>query len=145
MIKIPDDVTLTLHHAKIPEITAGNSNGLKYPAIFPSVLGVFQVTLCTMRCAHGSNTEILFEWDPGPTYLVQRLWDPGGPSYTSRSSISPNLEKLGKPKSYLDYILLLQLSSLPLLVILVLNLAPKLHLGKLDHMGSFRYLARLDQ
>ena len=66
-----------------------------------------------MRCTHGSNNKILFKWDPGPTYLVQRLWDPGGPSYTSRSSILTNLEKLGQPKSYLDYIHLLQLSSIP--------------------------------
>ena len=38
------------------------------------------------------------EWDPGPTYDVQRLWDPGGPTYSSRSSVPTNLDKLGKPK-----------------------------------------------
>ena len=26
------------------------------------MLGAFQVMLCTMRCAHGSNCEILSEW-----------------------------------------------------------------------------------
>ena len=48
------------------------------------VLDVFQVTSWTMRCAHGSIAKILVEWDPGPTYHVQRLWDPGGPTYSSR-------------------------------------------------------------
>ena len=62
------------------------------------MLGVFQVMLCTMRCAHGSINEILFKRDPGPTYLVQRLWDPGGPSYSSRSSVPIDPDKLGKPK-----------------------------------------------
>ena len=109
------------------------------------MLGVFQVMPRTTGCVHGSNNEILIKWDPEPTYVVQRLWDPGGPNYTSRSSIPINLEKLGQPESYLDYIHLLQLSPLPFLVILVLILAPKLNLGKLDHMGSFRYLTRLDQ
>ena len=103
--------------------TPGTSNGAKYPASYlltqkwvifivinlqNYVLGVFQVAPCTMRCVHGSNNEILFEWDPGSTCLVQRLWDPGGPSYTPRSRGSTNLEKLGKPKSYLDYIHLLK-------------------------------------
>ena len=106
------------------------------------VVGVFQVVLHTMRCVHGSNYMIQTEWDPGLTYVVQRLWEPGGPSYTSRSSLPMNLEKSGQPKSYLD---LLQLSSQPFLVILVLILGPKHHLGKLDHMESFRYLPRLDQ
>ena len=107
------------------------------------MLGVFQVTSHTMRCAHGSINEILLEWDPGPTHLVQRLWDPGGPSYSSRSSVPVDLEKIGQLKSYQDYIHLPGLSSLPFLVILKLNLAPKLNLGKLDHMVSFRYLPRL--
>ena len=98
-----------------------------------------------MRCAHGSIAKILMEWDPGPTYLVQRLWDPGGPSYTSRSHIPTDLYELGKPKNYLDYIHLSGLLSLPILVTVMLNLAPNNHLGKLDHMGSFRYLPRLDQ
>ena len=52
-----------------------------------------------MRCAHGSNIKILFEWDAGPTYLVQRLWDPGGPSYTCKLDVSTDLEKLGNPKA----------------------------------------------
>ena len=30
------------------------------------------VALHTMRCVHGSNYD---EWDPGSTYVVQRLWD----------------------------------------------------------------------
>ena len=68
------------------------------------MLGVSHVTSCTMRCTHGSINKILLEWDPGPTYDVQRLWDPGGSTYSSRSSVSTNLDKLGKPKSYLDYI-----------------------------------------
>ena len=98
-----------------------------------------------MRCAHGSINEILMEWDPGPTYVVQRLWDPGEPTYSSRSSVPTDLDELGKLKSYLDYIYLPGLSSLPFLVAVMLNLAPNNHLGKLDHMGSFRYLPRLDQ
>ena len=76
------------------------------------VLGVFQVMLHTMRCVHGSINEILMEWDPGPTYIVQRLWDPGGPTYSSRTSVPIDLDKLGKPKTYLDYIYLPGLSSL---------------------------------
>ena len=98
-----------------------------------------------MRGAHGSNSKILSEWDPGPTYVVQRLWDPSGLSYTCKLGIPINLEILGRPKSYLDYIHLLQLSSQPFLVVLVLNLAPKLHVGKQDNMRSFRYQPRLDQ
>ena len=94
-----------------------------------------------MRCAHESNNKILTEWDPGPTNVVQRLWGPGGPSYTSRSRVPADLEKLGHPKSNLAYIHL----PLPFLVTLMSNLAPKLNLGKLDHMGIFRYLPRLDQ
>ena len=62
-------------------------------------VGVFQVVLRTMRCAHGSINEILMEWDPGPTNVVQRLWDPGGPTYSSRSSDPTDLDNLHKPKS----------------------------------------------
>ena len=95
MAKIPDDVTLTLHQVKFPEETPGTTKGVKLPANFPVtlqwvkftvinlrnyVLGVFQVKSCTMRCAHGSIAKILLEWEPGPTYIVQRLWDPGGPN-----------------------------------------------------------------
>ena len=67
------------------------------------------------------------------------------PTYSSRSSVTTDLDKLGKLKSYLDYIHLPGLSSLPFLVAVMLNLAPNNHLRKLDHMGSFRYLPRLDQ
>ena len=70
---------------------------------------------CAMRCAHGSNNKILIEWDPVPTYIVQRLWSPGGPSYTSRSSVPTHLENPGQLKSYLDYIHLHKLSSQPFL------------------------------
>ena len=159
MARIPDDVTLTLHQAKFPEETPGTTNGVKYPNFLAiqkwdifmvvnlknSVLGVFQVTLCTMRCVHGSIAKIFLEWDPGPTYLVKSLWDPGGPSYSSRSCVPMDLHKQGTLKSYLDYIHLPGLSSLPFLVILMLILAPNDHLGKFDHMVSFRYLPRLDQ
>ena len=86
-----------------------------------------------MRCAHGSINKILLEWDPGPTYDAQRLWDPGGSTYRSRSSVPTNLDKLGKPKRYLDYIHLPGLPSLPFLVTLKPNLAPSNHLEKLDH------------
>ena len=85
------------------------------------------------------------EWDPGPTYIVQRLWDPGGPSYSSRSSVPTALDKLGQPKSHLDFIHLPGLSSLPFLFAGKLNLAHNKHLGKLDCMENFRYLPRLDQ
>ena len=61
------------------------------------------------------------ELDHGPTYVVRRLWDPGRPSYTSRSIFPIDLEILGQPKSYLDYIYQLASSSQPFLVILVLN------------------------
>ena len=97
-----------------------------------------------MRYAHGSMNEILLEWDSGPMYLGQRLWDPGGPSFSSRSSVPTDLDKLGKPVSYRDDIHLLELLSLPFLVAVMLNLAPKHHLGKLDHMGSFMYISKLD-
>ena len=52
-----------------------------------------------MRCVHGSINEILLEWEPGPTYVVQRIWDPGGPSYSSRSSVPTDLDKLGSQKA----------------------------------------------
>ena len=35
-VKIPKDVTLTLHQAKFPVKTPGNSNGVKYLAILLS-------------------------------------------------------------------------------------------------------------
>ena len=75
-----------------------------------------------MRCAHGSIDEILIEWDSGPTYLVQRIWDPGGPTYSSRSSVPTDLDELGNLKSYLDCIHLPGLSSLPILFTVMLNL-----------------------
>ena len=107
------------------------------------MLGDLLVMMCTMGYAYGSSNEILSEWDPGPTYLVQRPQDPGGPNYMSRSCFLVDLKKLGKMKCYLDYFHLLVLPSHPFLVILVLILVPKLQLGKLDHMGSFRYTPRL--
>ena len=160
MVKFPHDVTLTLQQPKFLEETPDTTMRVIYPGNFMLtrirvkfmvinlrnyVLGVFQVESCTMRCAHGSINKILLEWDPAPTYEVQRLWDPGGSTYSSRSSVPTNLDKLGKPKNYLDYIHLPGLSSLPFLVAVKPNLAPSNHLGKLDCMGSFRYLPRLDQ
>ena len=46
------------------------------------MLGDLHVVTYTMGCVHGSSNEIQSEWDPGPSYLVQRLWDPVGPHYT---------------------------------------------------------------
>ena len=89
--------------------------------------------------------KILMEWDPGPFYVVQRLWDTGGPTYSSISNFPNDLDTLVKPKSYLDYIFLPGLSSLPFLVAVMPNVAPNNHQGKLDCMGSFSYLHRLDQ
>ena len=158
--KIPHDVTLTLQQAKFPEKTPDTTIRVKYPGNFlltpirvkftvinlrNYVLGGFHVASRTMRCAHGSIIKILMEWDPGPTYDVQRPWDPGGPTYSSISSVPTNLDKLGKPKSYLDYIHLPGLSPLPILVTVRSNLASSNRLEKLDRMGSFRYLPRLDQ
>ena len=71
--------------------------------------------------------------------------DPGGPTYSPRSSVPTDLGKLGKLKSYLYYIQLPGLSSLSPLVAVMPNIAPNSQLGKLDHMGSFRYLPRLNQ
>ena len=110
-----------------------------------NVLADFQVVLCTMRCAHGSIAKILLEWDLGPTYVVQRLWETGVPIYSTRSSVPMDLNRLGNLKSYLDYIHQQGLLSLPFLVAVMPNLAPNSQLGKLDHMGSSRYLPRLDQ
>ena len=39
-----------------------------------------------------------FGMGPGPTYLVQRLSDPGGPTYSSRSSVPMDIDKLGNLK-----------------------------------------------
>ena len=89
---IPEDVTL--NQAKILEKTPGIYNNVNFTVKFPYVefldfslqnyvLGDPNVAPCTIRCAHGSNYEILSEWDPGPIYVVQRLWNPGGPSYNS--------------------------------------------------------------
>ena len=98
MVKFPHDVTLTLQQVKFPEETPDTTNRVIYPGNFMLtrfrvkftliylrnyVLGVFQVTLHTMRCACGSINKILLEWDPRPTYLVQRLWDPGGSNHSS--------------------------------------------------------------
>ena len=144
--KIPHDVTLTLQQAKFPDETPDTTKRVEYPGNFMLtqirvkftvinlrnyVLGGFHVASRTMRCAHGSINMILMEWDPGPTYDVQRLWDPGGPTYSSRSSVPTNLDKLGKPKSYLDYIHLPGLSPLPFLVTIKPNLASSTNLEKL--------------
>ena len=146
MAKIPHDITLTLQQAKFPEETPDTTTRVKYLGNFlltrirvkfmvinlrNYMLGGFHVTSLTMRCAHGSINMILMEWDPGPTYDVQRLWDPGGPTYSSRSSVPTNLDKLGKPKSYLDYIHLPGLSPLPFLVPVKPNLASSTNLEKL--------------
>ena len=159
-VKFPHDVTPTLKQEKFPEDTPDTTMKVKYTGNFMLtriqfkfmvislrnyVLGVFQVTSHTMRCAHGFINKILLEWHPGPTYDVQRLWDPGGSNYSSGSSVPTNLDKVGKLESYLDYIHLPGLSSLPFLVAVKPNLAPSNHLGKLDHMGSFMYLPRQDQ
>ena len=109
------------------------------------MLGDPNVMPSTMRCEHESKKEILSEWDHVCTYVVQRLWDPGGPSYASRSSFPINLENLGQLESYIDYIHPLDLSSQPFLVILVTILAPYIDLGKIDHMGSSGYTPRLEQ
>ena len=92
MAKIPHDVTLTLQQPKFPEETPDTTKRVKYPGNFMLtqirvkltvinlrnyVLGGFHITSRTMRCVHGSINKILMEWDPGPTYDVQRLWDPG--------------------------------------------------------------------
>ena len=160
MVKFPHDITLTLQQAKFPEETPDTTKRVKYPGNFlltriwvkftvinlrNYVLGVFHIASCTMRCAHGSINKILMEWAPGPTYDVQRIWDPGGSTYSFRSSVPTSLDKLGKPKSYLDYIYLPGLPPLPFLVTVKPNLASSNHLEELDRMGSFRHLPRLAQ
>ena len=123
MAKLPDNITLTLTKEKFLEKTRGNSNGAKYLVEFPSgqqqvkfqdanlqnyVLDDLPVVNYTMGCVcHGSSNEIQSEWDPGHTYHVERLWEPGGPSYMSTSCYIVDLERLGKPKHYLDYFHLL--------------------------------------
>ena len=151
--KIPYDVTLTLQQAKFPEKTPDTTNRVKYPGNFlltlirvkftvinlrNYVLGGFHVASRTMRCAHGSIIKILMEWDPGPTYDVQRLWDPGGPTYSSISSVPTNLDKLGKPKSYLDYIHLPGLSPLTFLVAIKPILASSTNLKKARPYGELQ-------
>ena len=148
-VKFPHDVTLTLQQVKFLEGTPDTTKRVIYLGNFMLtqiqvkftvinlrnyMLGVFQVASCTMRCAHGSINKILLESDPGPTYDVQGLWDPGGSTYSSRSSVPTDLDKLGKSKSYLDYIHLPGLSSIPFIVTVKPNLAPTNHLGKLDHI-----------
>ena len=76
MVKFPHDVTLTLQQAKFPEETPDTTKRVIYLGNFMLtqirvkfmvinlrnyVLGVFQVTTCTMRCAHGSINKILLE------------------------------------------------------------------------------------
>ena len=87
-VKFPHDLTLSLQQVKFPEEMPDTTMRVIYPGNFMLtqiqvkfmvinlrnyVLGVFQVASCTMRCAHGSINKILLEWDPGPTYNVQRL------------------------------------------------------------------------
>ena len=57
--------------------------------------------------------------------------------FLSSGGSYPPVFTVGKLKSYLDYIHLPGLSSLPFLVTVMLNLAPNNQLGKLDHIGSF--------
>ena len=83
--------------------------------------------------------------DPGPTYVVQRLWDPDGPTYNPRSNVPTDLDNLGQLKSYLECIHLPGLSSLPFLVAVMSNQAPNHCLGRLDYMESFSNLPRLDK
>ena len=74
MAKIPNNITLTLHHVKLPEKPTGNSRGWKYSVEFPSgqnwvkfpdfnlqnyMLGDLNVVACTKGCAHGSSNKIL--------------------------------------------------------------------------------------
>ena len=88
IVKFPHDVTLTLQQAKFPEETPDTTKRVIYPGNFMLtrirvkltvinlrnyMLGVFHMASCTMRCVHGSINKILLEWDPGPTYDVQRL------------------------------------------------------------------------
>ena len=97
------------------------------------MLGDDHVIMHTQGCVyHGSSYEIQAEWDPGPINVVQRLWDPGGPSYTSKTStiVIPPIQ--GNLKQYLDHFQCLALISHPFLVILVLHLVSRLHLEKLD-------------
>ena len=109
MVKFPHNVTLTLQQVKYPEETPDTTKRVIYLGNFMLtrirvkltvitlrnyVLGVFHFTSRTMRCVHGSINKILMEWDPGPIYDVQRLWDPGGSTYSSRSSGPTNLDKL---------------------------------------------------
>ena len=78
MVKFPHDISLTPQQAKFLEETPHTTKREIYPVIFlltqiqvkfkvinlrNYVLGVFQVALCTMRCAHGSINKILLEWD----------------------------------------------------------------------------------
>ena len=73
-VKFPHNITLTLQQAKFPEETPDTAMRVIYPSNFMLtqiwvkfavinlrnyVLGVFQVTLCTMRCVHGSINKIL--------------------------------------------------------------------------------------
>ena len=88
-----------------------------------------------MGAYHGSSYEIQSEWDPVPTYVVQRLWDPGGLKSMSIKDSTMARLNLGHPKQYLDYFLWLALLSHPFLVVLVLHLVSKLQLEQLDQMG----------
>ena len=75
MVKIPDNITLTLHQAKFLEETPGTTNGVKYLTNFlvtqkwvkfmvinirNYVLGVFHIASHTMQCVHGSIAKIFW-------------------------------------------------------------------------------------
>ena len=70
----------------------------------------------------GLSYEIQMEWGPGPSYVVQRLWDPHGPSYTSRTSLIIILPHLGTLKSQLDHYIWIVLLIHSCLVVLVIYL-----------------------
>ena len=68
------------------------------------------ITIDTQQCAyHGSSYDIQAECDAGPSYVIQRLWDPGGPICTSRTSQNFVLPPLGTPKGPIDHFLWLSL------------------------------------
>ena len=48
------------------------------------IIGDPNVVPCTMRIVYRSDYEIISEWDPESTYVVQRPWDPGGPTLTEQ-------------------------------------------------------------
>ena len=73
---------------------------------------------------------------PWTNLSCAEAWDPGGPSYSSRSSVPMDLDKLINIKKIPRLYPHTGLSSLPYLVAVILVLAPNNHLGNPDHMGS---------